>query len=578
MADPLTIVGTVGAVLGIVDVLAKTISSVSQLREQWKLVDTVVITFELQLTSMHTALSQIKDWADANSGDPHYQLAIDLDRCLSHCQSLVSIIEAEMDDLRNKGDQSVASKIQFLFKTQGMVEVQKMMDHVTAALNLLLTACNSASLLEQKSVVENSATRRKIKKVEEDARSLLVHRDTDSLRSFFTATWSLRSSKRSVLFDFDPEILPSRIYRRVLQGSIKESLRRQQGAFREMRIRRSNKEEGGRHLYLACQNGNEEEIRSLIKNGVDINDGGIHVPGNSPLFQAAKDGRTPIVKLLLELRADTEVRDKRGWTPLIEAAHCGYTEVVKLLLEFHADIKAEDGDWRTPLMYAAKRGRKSTVELLLESQADIEAVDINGWTPLAYAAVEGKNEVVQLLLAEGAYIESCNADGNTPLTLAAERGHTETAEILLSKGANKENCNLIGRTPLASAARHGHIQTLELLISSGARVEAKDLLGRTALFDAISVGALGGSKMESVTNYLLDVGADIEARDRDGRTPLSYAAQFCRAKAVELLLKRGADATVRDNEGHTPLKIAQGKGRQEVERLLTEASTKKQQS
>jgi len=143
MADPISILGTAGAVVGIVDLLAKTIRRVSELRAQWKIVDAVVATFELQLIALNTALTQIKEWTNTNTEDPHYQLSIDLDHCLSHCQLLVGIISTEIETLTAaEGDQSIASKICFLFRTQGIAEVQKMIDHVTGALTLLLTACN----------------------------------------------------------------------------------------------------------------------------------------------------------------------------------------------------------------------------------------------------------------------------------------------------------------------------------------------------------------------------------------------------------------------------------------------------
>ncbi|KAK0611656.1 hypothetical protein B0T14DRAFT_488832 [Immersiella caudata] len=208
MADPISIVGTAGAVLGIIDVLAKTIRLLQDLRAQWKIRDAVVITFGIQLTALNMALKQIREWTDANSDNPHCQLAIDLDRCLSHCELLVGIISTEVDNLKaTEGEQSVGNKITLLFRTQGMAEVQKMIDHVTNALGLLLTACNSATLLEQRSFIEKSGVRRELKKVERDTQSLLVHRDVDSLRSLFTGT--VASSKRSLIFDFDKELLPS---------------------------------------------------------------------------------------------------------------------------------------------------------------------------------------------------------------------------------------------------------------------------------------------------------------------------------------------------------------------------------
>ena len=52
---------------------------------------------------------------------------------------------------------------------------------------------------------------------------------------------------------------------------------------------------------------------------------------------------------------------------------------------------------------------------------------------------------------------------------------------------------------------------------------------------------------------LLAAGADPNARDADGRTPLHYAAEQCRADIAELLLKHGADPNARDADGDMPL-------------------------
>jgi guanine nucleotide-binding protein G(i) subunit alpha len=58
-----------------------------------------------------------------------------------------------------------------------------------------------------------------------DSASLFVHRDTASLVS----QWTDNLSKLSAVFSFDRELFVSKVYERVLRGSVKEALRRQQG-------------------------------------------------------------------------------------------------------------------------------------------------------------------------------------------------------------------------------------------------------------------------------------------------------------------------------------------------------------
>jgi len=145
MADPITILGATSAVITIIDLLAKTIRSVSELRSKWNMADLTVSIFEMQLTSLNVALSEISKWVDRNSEDPHYQLSMDLDHCLSHCRLLIAVIDREIANLRMSEDSQhgdVAAKIRILFKTQGMSEAQEMIKHVTNTLGLILGACN----------------------------------------------------------------------------------------------------------------------------------------------------------------------------------------------------------------------------------------------------------------------------------------------------------------------------------------------------------------------------------------------------------------------------------------------------
>jgi len=82
----------------------------------------------------------------------------------------------------------------------------------------------SKTTSEQKVLLEKSSTRKVIRRIENDTESLIVHRDTASLLSRHTD----RLSKISVVFPFDGELFISRVYDRVIRGSLKEALRRQQ--------------------------------------------------------------------------------------------------------------------------------------------------------------------------------------------------------------------------------------------------------------------------------------------------------------------------------------------------------------
>ncbi len=74
--------------------------------------------------------------------------------------------------------------------------------------------------------------------------------------------------------------------------------------------------------------------------------------GNTALIHAAHDGRTEIVELLIQRRANVNIHGKHGYTALI--AGCHHKEVIQLLLKAGALVDAQDSLFRsTALMWAA---------------------------------------------------------------------------------------------------------------------------------------------------------------------------------------------------------------------------------
>ena len=61
---------------------------------------------------------------------------------------------------------------------------------------------------------------------------------------------------------------------------------------------------------------------------------------------------------------------------------------------------------------------------------------------------------------------------------------------------------------------------------------------------------------EAVLKLLLDKNANVESSDKDGRTPLSWAAEKSHVAIVKLLLDKNANVKSEDKDGRTPLSWA----------------------
>jgi hypothetical protein len=144
MADPISIIGTFGAAANIVDVIGKTISTIRELRDEWKEADLTFLSLAAQLTALKAALTKIKEWTDNEFGDPHHQLVMDLDVSMSCCRMLIGKIDLLLSKLHHTGDETLdfSSKVKLVFGNKNIDDVQKLIEQQTSALTLLLTACN----------------------------------------------------------------------------------------------------------------------------------------------------------------------------------------------------------------------------------------------------------------------------------------------------------------------------------------------------------------------------------------------------------------------------------------------------
>ena len=79
----------------------------------------------------------------------------------------------------------------------------------------------------------------------------------------------------------------------------------------------------------AAENQQLSLVKFLSKKEIDNEDN---------LFYAVSHGHLKVVKILLDLRVNTEIRDSQGWTPLMWSANKGHSKIVELLLKGGAKI------------------------------------------------------------------------------------------------------------------------------------------------------------------------------------------------------------------------------------------------
>lgn len=223
-------------------------------------------------------------------------------------------------------------------------------------------------------------------------------------------------------------------------------------------------------LAVAADAGDIATVRNLLDQGVDPN-----VVGELPsgvkataLMLAGSRGRLEIVKLLLERKANLEVRDPNGWTALayavgfvrpscvramvakganVNARNTGGiapvvlavrdAEVMRILLDHGADVQARSVEGTTAVISAGSWGNVDSLRLLLDHGSNVNDQDRTGWSALLRATSAGHEECVRLLVARGADVNVRAADGHTPLNLAQRKRYTTIASVLKTAGAKE---------------------------------------------------------------------------------------------------------------------------------------------
>ena len=132
----------------------------------------------------------------------------------------------------------------------------------------------------------------------------------------------------------------------------------------ELLVEKRNNEE---KLCQFSKDGNAKEAGNLLSSGVSPN---CTRKDMTSLHLAVHKGHEDVVKLLLNVGADTSMANEKGFTPLHWAAIYGYTEVAKLLLDAGADPNKSDHIYEDTPLYDATYRDIAVIVKLLDAGAD----------------------------------------------------------------------------------------------------------------------------------------------------------------------------------------------------------------
>jgi ankyrin repeat protein len=164
----------------------------------------------------------------------------------------------------------------------------------------------------------------------------------------------------------------------------------------------SGTEAGILTLQIGVKQNNSFLTRVFIALGADPKDTGQE--GMSALHFAGYLGADQVIPLLIEKGAPINSLDEQGRTPLHLAAYSGQTSAVSVLMDHKADPEVKDKENEmTALHYAVTQKHGNTVKVLLEKGANPNPEEKNTYTPLFIAKQEGLDDIVTILQEHDAH-------------------------------------------------------------------------------------------------------------------------------------------------------------------------------
>lgn len=344
-----------------------------------------------------------------------------------------------------------------------------------------------------------------------------------------------------------------------------------------------------------------ETLKAFIDSGAKVD--GLAPSSTTPLRKAISNGNGAVAKLLIDAKADVNVKYKDGDTNLglalynsmpntalalvkaganvnqvtgynnkesllYKAASKGYEKLVNEMLKRGADVNLGQ---KSPLFGAVNAGSLPLVELFIQKGNDVNKLNKDGdfvCSPLQQAILNKDLAMVKLLVKSGANMNqvvkdndpcgSCWAVQHSLLTYAIARNLDSIALHFISAGAD---VNLTA--PIVLAAKNKKINIVEALLKAKAKLDLSSYGGNNALCYAVK------NNDEKLAQLLIDNGASPNVSSIYG-APLDIAVKDSNVAIAKILIKAGAKVTAKyEDEDDRLIKAIRSRNTDMVNLLIT---------
>ena len=326
-------------------------------------------------------------------------------------------------------------------------------------------------------------------------------------------------------------------------------------------------------LFLATVKDLSNIVEWLVqKPGIDV-DLVENWTGRSPLILAAERDNCEIINLLLQNKANPNLKDRQSeGTAMLRAAESGSLAAIELMLSYNVDLGSVDEDGRGLVHGASANGWPKIIRLLEQHGLNLNSKDSNGMTPLHEASRNNQEKVTEVLLELGADPTIKDKFERTPLKVAWQYGNKNIMSILQIEDeiAQRRPTQIPEDEdlPVWSLAKLGLSSLIQKTITTGKSdiSETEPGTQNTAFHWAVRAGHI------DILELLLQSDpSPPNHKNRHLRTPLHLAAVYGNLPATSQLLLHNADPNLPDRWSTTPLYIAQSNKHFHVAMALIEA-------
>uniref|UniRef100_A0A8B9IYH9 Ankyrin repeat and SOCS box containing 18 n=1 Tax=Amazona collaria TaxID=241587 RepID=A0A8B9IYH9_9PSIT len=204
-------------------------------------------------------------------------------------------------------------------------------------------------------------------------------------------------------------------------------------------------------LCLAARRGHAAVLRHLLRRRADPD---LAPGGRGPLHEACLGAHTDCAALLLQHRADPNLRSDQGLAPLHLCTTRDSLGCAKLLLRHGATVNLQSEDrGETALHVAARHCLCDHAWLYLRHGAHVDALSTQEETALNILCgqapgTEGCLQLCRLLAAHGAEVDARDEARRSPLHKACGAANAGLARFLLQHGADVNAIDYNGMSPL----------------------------------------------------------------------------------------------------------------------------------